>query len=267
MVGAWLVDQRRRAARRRSTFALIAGGHSNLTYLATDAAGEEVVVRRGPLGRGRRRRPRHGPRAPDDLGARRNSVPVPRALALCDDESVNGASFYVMARVDGAVVDNSSGGRRTPPEPAARRRAGEQVVDVLAAMHRVDVDAVGLGDAARRDGFLARQMQALRRACGNATRPASCRRWPRSPTGCSSARATPALHRDRPRRLPDRQRDDRRRRHAGRRCSTGSCGRSVTCSPTSASCSTTGTSPTTRARSCSWRCRRRSPVTSAPEST
>ena len=42
---------RRRVRRRRSTFSLIAGGHSNLTYGAVDAAGDEYVVRRGPLGK------------------------------------------------------------------------------------------------------------------------------------------------------------------------------------------------------------------------
>ena len=31
-------------------FSLIAGGHSNLTYGASDAAGNRNVVRRGPLG-------------------------------------------------------------------------------------------------------------------------------------------------------------------------------------------------------------------------
>ena len=48
------------------------------------------------------------------------------------------------------------------PEPDARRRAGQQIVDVLAGLHVVDVDVVGLGDAARRDGFLGRQLRRFR---------------------------------------------------------------------------------------------------------
>lgn len=140
-------------------FALIAGGHSNLTYGATDAAGNEYVVRRGPLGRS-------GGGA-HDMGREHRvisalagtPVPVPRALALCDDEAVNGAAFYVMSRVHGAVVDNERVADQHLPDRAARRRAGEQVIDVMADMHRVDVDAVGLGAAAKREDFLARQLR------------------------------------------------------------------------------------------------------------
>ncbi len=155
---AWLVEHVDGLA-APVAFELIAGGHSNLTYRATDAAGNEFVVRRGPLGRS-------GGGAHDMAREHRiisalaaTPVPVPPALALCDDESINGSSFYVMGRVDGAVVDNPQAADENLPRPAARRRAGQQVVDVLADMHGVDVDAVGLGDTARRDGFLGRQLK------------------------------------------------------------------------------------------------------------
>jgi aminoglycoside phosphotransferase (APT) family kinase protein len=139
-------------------FALIAGGHSNLTYGATDGEGNRYVVRRGPLGRsdggahdmGREHRV---------ISALHGSIPVPRPLALCDDEAINDGSFYVMSRVDGVVLDNQAAADTQLPDLAARRRAGEQLVDVMADMHRVDVDAVGLGEAARRDEFLARQLK------------------------------------------------------------------------------------------------------------
>ena len=49
-VASWLVDHVEGIV-APVTYTLIAGGHSNLTYLATDAVGHEVVVRRGPLGR------------------------------------------------------------------------------------------------------------------------------------------------------------------------------------------------------------------------
>jgi aminoglycoside phosphotransferase (APT) family kinase protein len=138
-------------------FELIAGGHSNLTYSATDALGREYVVRRGPLGRA-------GGGA-HDMGreyrvieALAGSIPVPRALALCRDESVNGAAFYVMSRVEAAVLDNVAAADVHLPRPESRRRAGEQIVDVLADLHRVDVDDVGLAGLARRDQFLDRQI-------------------------------------------------------------------------------------------------------------
>jgi aminoglycoside phosphotransferase (APT) family kinase protein len=85
-------------------------------------------------------------------------VPVPRTLHLCTDESVLGAPFYVMERVDGIHVVHEF-----PPgyadEPARRRAIGEGLVDVLADLHTVDVDAVGLSDFGRPEGFVARQVR------------------------------------------------------------------------------------------------------------
>lgn len=159
-VGAWMAGQVD-GLQPPVRFSLIAGGHSNLTFGAVDAAGRAYVVRRGPLGRS-------GGGA-HDMGREHrvisalagSDVPVPRAVALCDDESVNGASFYVMERVDGVVVDNP-GAAAALDDPDARRRAGEQVVDVLADIHRVDIDAVGLGEDARREDFLGRQLKRFR---------------------------------------------------------------------------------------------------------
>src|SRR5262245_10664454 len=140
------------------TFALIAGGHSNLTYGASDAAGAEYVVRRGPLGKS-------GGGAHDMgreyrvIAALDGFVPVPKAIALCDDESVNDAPFYVMSRAQGAVIDNPDAADAHLTDQAARRRAGGQVIDVMANLHRVDVDSVGLSGAAKREDFLARQIR------------------------------------------------------------------------------------------------------------
>ena len=70
---------------------------------------------------------------------------------------VNGAPFYVMDFVDGRVV-------RGAPEAEAltieeRRIAGESIVDVLAAIHAVDVDAVGLGDLGKKESYIERQLK------------------------------------------------------------------------------------------------------------
>lgn len=160
-VGAWMAAHVAGCVGPLS-FSLIAGGHSNLTYGATDAAGREYVVRRGPLGRsgGGANDVSREHRVIAALGG--TPVPVPRALALCEDESINGAAFMVMSRVHGAVVDNEAAADEHLPDRAARRRAGEQIIDVMADMHRADVDAIGLGDAARREGFAARQISRFR---------------------------------------------------------------------------------------------------------
>jgi aminoglycoside phosphotransferase (APT) family kinase protein len=88
-------------------------------------------------------------------------VPVPAALALCEDESVNGSPFYVMGHVDGHVVENPTVAATALATTALRQRASEQIIDVLADLHRVDVDAVGLGAAAKRESFLDRQLRRM----------------------------------------------------------------------------------------------------------
>jgi aminoglycoside phosphotransferase (APT) family kinase protein len=136
---------------------LIAGGHSNLTYAVTDADQRRWALRRPPLG--------HVLATAHDMsrehriisGLQGTDVPVPPVVGLCRDDSVTGAPFYVMGFVDGRVA-------RDPEQAAlltdqARARSGESLVDVLARIHAVDPDAVGLGDLGRREGYVARQLK------------------------------------------------------------------------------------------------------------
>jgi aminoglycoside phosphotransferase (APT) family kinase protein len=143
--------------------AALSGGHSNLTFTLTDATGRRCVLRRPPLG--------EEPGGAHDMrreyrviaALRATTVPVAAALALCEDTDVNGPAFYVMAHVDANVVDNPVAAERSLPSAHLRRRASEQLVDVLADLHRVDVDAVGLGDVGKREDFLARQLHRMSR--------------------------------------------------------------------------------------------------------
>ncbi len=112
-------------------FSIIVSGHSNLTYRVTDAAGSRTVLRRPPLGAVLATAHDMGREHKILTGVAKTSVPVPPVLGLCADEAVNGAPFYVMRFVDG---------------------------DVLADLHRVDIDAVGLGDLGKREDYLARQL-------------------------------------------------------------------------------------------------------------
>ena len=145
-------------ARGPFSFELIAGGHSNLTYGVTGSDGARFVLRRPPLG--------HLLASANDMGREHRiiaalagtDVPVAPALGYCDDISVNGAPFYVMAFVDGLVVRD----RETAMERltvATRRRAGESIVSTLAAIHDVDPAAIGLGELGRHDGYIARQLK------------------------------------------------------------------------------------------------------------
>ena len=157
---AWYAD-RVPGTRPPLRFSLIAGGHSNLTYRVEDAAGRVTVLRRPPLGA--------VIATAHDMGREHRiisalaptSVPVPPALGLCEDEGVNGAPFYVMDFVDGAVLVDAADVRKRFDE-AERGRIGTSVVEVLAALHTVDPDAVGLGDLGRKEAYLARQIRRWR---------------------------------------------------------------------------------------------------------
>lgn len=138
-------------------FDLIAGGHSNLTYRVTDSEGHRWVLRRPPLG--------HVLATAHDMGREHRiiaalgatDVPVPPVVGLCEDDAVNGAPFYVMGFVDGQVVRTPADAERLSLEQ--RLKASESIVDVMAAIHAVDVEAVGLGDLGRHDGYIERQLK------------------------------------------------------------------------------------------------------------
>ena len=140
------------------SFDLIAGGRSNLTFKVTDAAGKDYVLRRPPTS--------HVLPTAHDMGRefriisalQDTPVPVAPSLGFCDDEGVNGRPFYVMGYVDGHILRDAAAAEKVLDE-AARTRASESLVDVLAEIHAVDVDAVGLGQLGRRDGYIERQLK------------------------------------------------------------------------------------------------------------
>jgi aminoglycoside phosphotransferase (APT) family kinase protein len=70
---------------------------------------------------------------------------------------VNGAPFYVMDFVPGVVLDSPEKGHQLPEH--LRASASENLVDVLADLHAVDVDEVGLGNLAKREGYVERQVK------------------------------------------------------------------------------------------------------------
>jgi aminoglycoside phosphotransferase (APT) family kinase protein len=75
---------------------------------------------------------------------------------------VNGAPFYVMAFVEGVVLETSTTVVKHVPRPEDRRGLGRHVIEVLARLHAVDVDAIGLGDLGRREGYVPRQLKRWR---------------------------------------------------------------------------------------------------------
>jgi len=139
------------------TYDLIAGGHSNLTYRLTDTSGQRFVLRRPPLNSvlatahdmGREWRAIHA--------LQDTPVPVAPALAFCPDPDVTGAPFYVMGFVDGVVQHGLEQTLTLTPEQ--RRISGESLFDVLADLHAVDIEAVGLSEHGPHSGFLERTIR------------------------------------------------------------------------------------------------------------
>ena len=139
------------------TFELIAGGHSNLTFGVKDSAGRTVVLRRPPLG--------HVLESAHDMAREHriisalvdSGVPVASTLGLCEDRSVNEAPFYLMDYVAGPVLHDVEVSRAM--SESARYDLSLHVVDVLATLHNIDPDDVGLGALGRKEAYLARQLK------------------------------------------------------------------------------------------------------------
>jgi aminoglycoside phosphotransferase (APT) family kinase protein len=140
------------------------GGKANLTYLLTFPDGEELVLRRPPLG-------------PVAKGAHDMSREyrvlsrlwmafdkAPRAVAFCEDASVIGSDFFLMERRDGVVVRGQIPQRfGAGDDPEATRKLSEVVVDTLADFHAVAPASCELDDLGHPEGFLARQVEGWQR--------------------------------------------------------------------------------------------------------
>ena len=141
------------------SFDVIAGGHSNLTFRVTGSDGARFVLRRPPLG--------HVLASAHDMGREHrilsglqtSAVPVPPVEGFCDDVDVNGAPFYVMGFVDGHVLRDRDSAERALVDEAARSNASRSLVDTMAAIHAVDLDAAGLADLGRHEGYIERQLK------------------------------------------------------------------------------------------------------------
>jgi aminoglycoside phosphotransferase (APT) family kinase protein len=135
---------------------VISGGLSNITYRLS-LPGGNVILRRPPLGHTL-------PRAHDMAreyrvitALRPTPVPVPETLALCEDPSVLGVTFYVMREVQGAVLRTTDD--TEPLSLAQRGQLSDVLIDTLADLHAVDVDAAGLGDYGKRSAYTTRQIR------------------------------------------------------------------------------------------------------------
>lgn len=131
-----------------------AGGQSNPTFKLT-AGGKRYVLRRKPPGE--LLKSAHAvDREFRVINALANTdVPVAKAYHLCEDESIIGSMFYVMEYVDGRVLWDPSLPEQTPEQ---RRAIFTEMNRVLAALHSVDIQAVGLSDYGKPGNYFERQI-------------------------------------------------------------------------------------------------------------
>ena len=132
-------------------------GHSNETFFVR-VGGRRFVLRRPPRGA-------FLPTA-HDVGREyrvlsalaETSVRAPRPILMCDDVSVIGAPFYLMERVEGAVIRNALPDG-FEEDIGCRQGIGEELVDALVELHAVDWRAVGLDGFGKPAGYLERQLR------------------------------------------------------------------------------------------------------------
>ena len=132
------------------------GGQSNPTYRIA-SAGRRYVLRSKP-----------GPAAkllPSAHAVEREyrvmtalaaaGIPVPKTFLLCEDESVIGRAFFVMEHIEGRVLWDQA-----LPGMSREERAAiyDEMNRVIAALHRVDYAAIGLGDYGKPGNYFARQI-------------------------------------------------------------------------------------------------------------
>jgi aminoglycoside phosphotransferase (APT) family kinase protein len=136
---------------------LVSGGRSNLTFLVFDDT-STWVLRRPPL---------HGltPSAHDMAreyrvvaGLADTPVPVARAVTMRNDDSVLGAPFQMVDYVPGRVIRHTDQ-LEALGDKETISRCVDSLIQVLADLHTVDPEAVGLGDFGKPSGYLERQVR------------------------------------------------------------------------------------------------------------
>lgn len=131
-----------------------AGGQSNPTFMVTAASGKYVLRRKPP---GTLLKSAHAvDREFRVMTALANTaVPVAKTYHLCEDDSVIGSMFYLMEFIDGRVMWDPSLPGMSPEQRAA---IYSEMNRVLATLHSVDIDTVGLSDYGKPGNYFERQL-------------------------------------------------------------------------------------------------------------
>jgi len=132
------------------------GGQSNPTFRITAADGRDYVLRRKPPGELLKSAHAVDREFRVITALRDTDVPVPKTYVLCEDDAVIGSMFYVMEYMEGRILWDP-----TLPEAADNRERAaiyDSMNRTMAALHNVEVDAVGLSDFGRPGNYFERQL-------------------------------------------------------------------------------------------------------------
>ena len=142
------------------------GAPLSARYISGGASNEIFELKRGDVRMALRKPPAKVPRGRNEIMLREyrviaalndTDIPHPRGIAVCDDTSVLGSSFYLMGHIDGWTPM----GALPPPfdgDPQLRANMAIELVDAIARLGQVDWRAAGLEGFGKPEGFLTRQV-------------------------------------------------------------------------------------------------------------
>ncbi|MFB9293385.1 phosphotransferase family protein [Persicitalea jodogahamensis] len=136
------------------------GGYSNLTYLLKTQHGNEYVLRRPPFGAETIKGGHDMSREYGVLTMIQDAgyVKIPDPILLCDDLEVMGCPFYIMERVPGMILRAQTAAKMSLT-PAQLRGTSEALVDNLVDLHSFDLEATGLTQLGKPEGYIKRQVE------------------------------------------------------------------------------------------------------------
>lgn len=130
------------------------GGQSNPTFQLS-ADGRKYVLRKKPPGQLLKSAHQIDREYRVMTALRDTAVPVPKTYHLCEDDAVLGTAFFVMENVEGRVLVDPSLPSMSKDD---RHALYDHFIEILAALHAIDLDAVGLSDFGRAGNYYERQI-------------------------------------------------------------------------------------------------------------
>lgn len=132
-------------------------GYSNLTF-CLNTSGGHYIVRRPPLGANIKSAHDMGREFSVISKLKPHYVKVPQPILFCEDESVIGAPFYIMERIQGVIL-RASNAPKLGIHAKVMRTISEALIDNLVALHGLDISTTGLDQIGKPDGYVQRQVE------------------------------------------------------------------------------------------------------------